>query len=100
MDVVKTVQTEWEAPVVFESKKNGTLLSCVNCCRFKPLNIRDSYSMQRSDESTNFFGDATSFWTTEANIDYWQVEIADKDRNKTALLLFTVDSVLFRCHLS
>ena len=44
--------------------------------------VRDSYHLPRMDECIDSLGDSTVLTTLDCNSGYWQVEIAEEDRNK------------------
>lgn len=50
------------------------------------------------DECIDSLGYETMFQTLDANSGYLQVEVADKDREKTLSRLTTGYSVLFQCY--
>jgi len=71
---------------VLVPKKDGTLRFCVD---YRPLNAvskRDSYPLPRMDECIDSLGEAKVFSTLHCNTGYWQVLIADGDREKTAFV--------------
>lgn len=85
MDVIEPAKTEWALPVVFVPKKNGNIRICVNYHRLSALTIRDSYPMPGMDECIDSLRDATIISTLHTKSGYWQVEIAEEDRDKNAL---------------
>lgn len=79
--------------IVVVPKKDGTLRICVDYRKLNALTIRDSYPIPHMEECINSLGDATMFSTLDATSGFWQAEIAEEDRDKTA---FTPHHGLFR----
>ena len=91
--VIEPTSAEWASPVVFVHKKDGTMRFCVDYRKLNAVTVRDSYPLPRMDECIDSFGDATVFTTLDCNSGYWQVEIAEEDRDKTK---FASHSGLYR----
>ena len=81
--VIEPTLTEWASPMFFVPKKDGTMQFCVDYRKLNAVTVRDSYPLLRMDECIDSLGDATVFTTLDCNNGYWQVEIAEKDRDKT-----------------
>ena len=90
---IEPTSTEWASPVVFVPKKDGTMRFCVDYRKQNAVTVRDSYPLPRMDEFIDSLGDATVFTTLDCSSRYWQVEIAEEDRDKTT---FTSHSGLYR----
>lgn len=43
LNVIELVQTEWEAMIVFDPKKDETLRFCVDYRELNAITVRDSY---------------------------------------------------------
>ena len=91
--VIEPSSSEWASPVVFVPKKDGTLRFCVDYRRLNAVTKRDAYPLPRMDECIDSLGEATIFSTLDCNSGYWQIEIDDRDKDKTT---FTSHSGLFR----
>lgn len=80
MDVIELVRPEWASPIVFELKKDGHFDSIWNIAGLMPQPFR---------AHIHFFvciyslGDATQFYTVDANRSYWQLEGPDRNRVKS-----------------
>ena len=61
--------------------------------KLNAVTVRDSYPLLRMDECIDSLGDATVFTKLDGNSGYWQVEIAEDDRDKTT---FASHSGLYR----
>ena len=87
-DVIEPAVSEWAAPVVIVSKKDGSLRFCIDYRKLNDLTVKDSYPLPRIDECLDTLGHAKVFSTLDANSGYWQIPVATDDRHKTA----------FTCH--
>ena len=92
-DVIEPAITEWATPIVLAPKKDGSLRFFIDYRRLNELTVRDSYPIPRMDECIDSLGEARIFSTLDANSGYWQIELADEDREKTA---FTSHSGVFQ----
>ena len=81
--VIEPATKEWASPVVFVPKSDGTLRFCVDYRKLNAMKIRDSYPIPRMDECIDYLGKATIFTTLDCMSGYWQVDIAEEDRDKT-----------------
>lgn len=82
MNVAETAQSEWESPIVFATKKDGSLRFFVYYSCYA-ITIRNSYPIPRMDELIDSLGNAKLFSTLDANREYWKIEIYTKDRDNT-----------------
>ena len=91
--VIEPTSAEWARPVVFVPKKDGTMRFCGDYRKLNAVTARDSYALRRMGECIDSLGDATVFTMLDCNSRYWQVEIAEEDRDKT---MFASHSGLYR----
>lgn len=75
--------TEWASSVVFAPKKDGSLRFCVDHRRLNVMTVRDSYPIPKIDECIDSLGTAAIFSTLDANSGYWQIEMYEKNVDKT-----------------
>jgi len=85
-DVIESTSFEWGFHVVLVPKKDSTLRFCVDYRLLNAVSKRDSYPLPRLDECIDSLGEAKVFSTLDCNAGYWQVLIADGDREKTAFV--------------
>lgn len=84
--VIEPASSEWGSPILFVPKKDGKLRFCVDYRKLNALTKRDSYPIPRIDECLDSLGDASYFSSLDANSGYWQLKIAEADREKTAFV--------------
>ena len=82
-DVIEPAQSEWASPVLLAPKKDGNLRFCVDFRRLNALSIPDTYPLPRMEDCIDSLGEARLFTTLVALWGYWQVPIAERDRDKT-----------------
>ena len=84
--VLEEAHGEWAAPVVLAPKADGSMRFCVDYRRLNALTIPDTYPLPRMDDCIDSLGDANIFTTLDANSGYWQINIAEEDRDKTTFV--------------
>ena len=84
--LIEPSKSAWASPVVLVSKKDEKLRFCFDYWRLNAVTIRDSYPFPRMDDYIDSLGEATVFSTLECNSGYWQIPVAEEDREKTAFV--------------
>jgi transposase InsO family protein len=84
LDVIEPATSEWAAPIVLIPKPDGSLRFCIDYRRLNALTVRDSYPLPRMDDCLDSLATANIFSTLDANSGYWQLNVAEADRDKTA----------------
>jgi len=59
---------------------------CVDYRQLNEVTVRDVYPLPRMDDCIDILGDAKVFSTLDCNSGYWQIPVADKDRDKTTFV--------------
>mgnify|MGYP003465558827 FL=1 len=93
MDVIEPSSGPWSAPVVLIPKPDGFILFCIDYRKLNAVTTNDSYALPRVDDCLDSLGDARYFTTLDANCGYWQIDVNEADREKTA---FTSHKGLFQ----
>jgi transposase InsO family protein len=87
----------WASPLVLVRKKDNSLRLCVDFHLVNQKTVRDSYYLPRIDESMNALSGAKYFTCLDLKSGYWQVEMAEEHRERTA---FTAGPLgLFECNV-
>ena len=91
--VIEPANTEWASPVVLAPKPDGSQRFCVDYRKLNMETVADAYPLPRADDCLDSLGGADIFTTLDCNSGYWQIPVAERDRDKTA---FTTHMGLFR----
>ena len=81
---IQPSNSPWASPIVLVKKKNGSLRFCVDYRKLNSVTRKDAYPLPRIDDTLDTLANAQWFTTLDLISGYWQVEIADEDREKTA----------------
>jgi len=84
--VIEAAQSEWASPVVMVPKKDGSARFCVDYRRLNTVTVKDAYPLPRMDDCIDSLGEAAIFTTLDCNSGYWQIPVAQEDRDKTAFI--------------
>ncbi len=74
----------WCSPIVLVRKKDGTIRFCVDYRKLNAMTHKDAYRLPRIDDILQALRGAKYFCSIDLASCYWQIKVADKDREKTA----------------
>jgi len=87
--IIKKSEGPWASPVVIVKKKDGSKRFCIDYRKVNNITITDAHPLPRIDDLLEQFREANWFSSIDLASGYWQIEMDEKDREKTA----------FSCHL-
>ncbi|CAL9703600.1 unnamed protein product [Knipowitschia caucasica] len=90
--VIRESCSPWAAPIVLVQKKNGAWRFWVDYRRLNSVTHKDAHPLPRIEDSLTSLTRAEWYSTLDLASGYWQVEVAEGDREKTA---FTTPFGLF-----
>ncbi|KAL5502557.1 hypothetical protein EMCRGX_G009353 [Ephydatia muelleri] len=96
-DVIQPSASPWASPVVLVQKKDGTMWFCIDYRKLNAVTRKDAYPLPRIDETLEALGGSKWFSTLDLLSGYWQVEVSEQDRLKTA---FSTREGLFEFKIS
>jgi transposase InsO family protein len=84
--VVEPSTSPWAAPVVLAWKKDGTPRFCVDYRKCNEVTRKDAYPLPRIDDTIDALAGSQWFCTMDLASGYWQVAMAEEDKEKTAFV--------------
>ncbi|KAG8174804.1 hypothetical protein JTE90_002567 [Oedothorax gibbosus] len=83
-DVIRPSEGPWSSPVVLVRKKDGSWRFCVDYRRLNKVTKKDVYPLPRIDDTLDCLRGAQYFSSMDLYSGYWQIEVDEADREKTA----------------
>lgn len=85
-DVIQPSDSPWSSPVVLVKKKSGEWRFCVDYRKLNKITKKDVYPLPRIDDALDCLAGAKIFSMMDLKSGYWQIEVDEKDREKTAFV--------------
>ena len=82
--VIRESSSPCSSPIVTIKKKDGSWRFCVDFRKVNSMTRRDAYPLPRIDETLEALAGSQFFTTLDLASGYWQVEMEEADRAKTA----------------
>lgn len=94
--VIRESHSPYSSPVVLVRKRDGSLRFCIDFRKLNSKTVKDAYALPRMEEALEAMAGCSWFSTLDLKSGYWQVEIDEPDKAKTA---FTVGPLgFFECN--
>lgn len=90
--VIRESHSPYASPIVIVRKKDGSIRLCIDYRHLNSKTIKDAYPLPRIEETLDILNGAKYFSCLDLLSGYWQVEVAEEDKQKTA---FTVGPLGF-----
>ena len=82
--VIQPSDSPWSSPIVLAKKKDGSVRFCIDFRKVNSVTRKDAYPLPRIDDTLDTLAGSKLFSTLDLKTGYWQVEMAEQDRAKTA----------------
>ncbi|GFW58334.1 retrovirus-related Pol polyprotein from transposon 297 [Trichonephila clavipes] len=84
--IVQPSESPWSSPVVLVRKKDGSWRFCVDYRKLNSVTKKDVYPLPRINDTLDCLKGAKFFSSMDLRSGYWQIEIDEADREKTAFI--------------
>ncbi len=84
--LIEPASSPWASPIVLARKKDGSWRFCVDYRKLNDATRKDSYPLPRIDDTLDRLGGMQLFSTLDLRSGYWQVEMEEGDKEKTAFV--------------
>ncbi|KAL0821690.1 hypothetical protein ABMA28_005122 [Loxostege sticticalis] len=85
-DIIEECESPWAANVVLVTKKDGGVRLCVDYRRLNAVTEPDRYPLPRMDDVLHAAKTSNFMSTLDLRSGYFQVSVAEEDRDKTAFI--------------
>ena len=82
--IVQPSSSPWASPVVLVPKKDGTARFCIDYRRLNAVSRKDVYPLPRIEDILSTLGEAKYFSTLDLATGFWQIELDESSRPKSA----------------
>ena len=82
--IIEPSTSPWRFPLVFVTKKDGSLCLCVDYCQLNARSTTDTYPMPCADDLLDRVGNAKFITTLELTKGYYQVPMDEESKKLTA----------------
>ena len=83
---IRISSSPYAAGIVMALEKDGTLRLCIDYRLLNKITIKDKFPLPRIDDTIDALYGARYFSTLDRLSGYWQIEINEADKHKTAFI--------------
>ncbi|MEW8316224.1 MAG: reverse transcriptase domain-containing protein [Candidatus Thiodiazotropha endolucinida] len=87
---IRNSESPYSSNVVIVRKKDGSIRFCVDFRKLNSRTIQDAYAIPRIEDSLHLLAGTKYFSKLDLRSGYWQVEVAEEDKCKTAFQVGTL----------
>lgn len=96
LDVVEPCESAWQSPVLLVNKKNGQPRFCLDSRKLNSVTKRDAYNLPYISEILDNLRDARFLSSIDLSKAFWQIPVAEIDRDKTAFYVPSRGTLRFK----
>src|SRR5436305_10467469 len=85
-EIIRRSKSSWASSIVFVQKKGGEMRFCVDYRKLNKITKKNNHPLPRIDEMLDKFEGSQWFSSIDLASAYWQVEMDEKDIEKTAFI--------------
>lgn len=85
-NIIRESTSPWAAPVILVRKKDGNWRFCVDWRKLNKVTKKDVHPLPRIDDTLDRLADALYFTSLDFTSGFFQVEIEEEDKEKTAFV--------------
>jgi len=85
-DVIEPAASPWCSNVVMVCKQDVTMRLCIDYRKLNGLTVKDKFPLRKIDTCLDALNGCEFFSTCDLRWGYWQTEIYERDRDKTAFV--------------
>lgn len=85
-NVIRESESPFASPIVVVKKKNGDIKLCIDYRKLNRQSIRDAYALPNIEEAFSAFTGSKWFSVMDLKSGYYQVEMEEEDKFKTAFV--------------
>lgn len=90
--IEKCPQSPWNSPIVLVTKPDKYIRFCCDFRGLTEVTIKDSQALPRIDDSIEALSGSKWWSCLDMKSGYWQLDIAEKDRQKLLFLFLEVSN--------
>ena len=94
---IKHSQSPYSSNIVIVRKKDGSIRFCVDFRKLNSKTVKDAYAIPRIEDSLHLLAGSKYFSKLDLRCGYWQVEIDEEDKAKTAFQVGSLGFFEFHC---
>lgn len=84
--IIRESESPFASPLVLVRKKNGQIRLCVDYRKLNARTVKDAYALPNIEETFSALSGAKWFSVMDLKSGYYQVEMAEQDKHKTAFI--------------
>lgn len=82
--IIEPYTSPWSSNIVLVRKKDGSLRFCIDFRQLNNITIKDYHPLPRIDDTLDALSGSKYYSTLDLKLGYWQVSLAEADKQKTA----------------